>query len=256
MNRIYHLLTVSLTILCGCSSDTNNSESPVHITLNFSHHWDDTRVTNSDFNDLKFTNAHGELLSIERLSYLISNIVFTETSGQTILLEGYNLVDVTNQTNLSYTPKTKILTGTYRNVSFVFGFTNEKNTEGTYSDLNAASWNVPMMLGGGYHYMQLDGKFKNNNNETQGYNYHAIRANDNAGDNPTFPKDTYIQVDLGEVTINADVEFDISMNIAEWFKNPNNWDLNDYNQLLMPNSNAQILIYENGQNVFTLEGIN
>ena len=104
--------------------------------------------------------------------------------------------------------------------------------------------------------MQLDGKFKNNTNETQGYNYHSVRAAENAGDHPTFPKDTYIQVNLGEVTINANVEFDISMNIAEWFKNPNNWDLNEYNQMLMPNSNAQVLIHENGQNVFTLEGIN
>ena len=50
--------------------------------------------------------------------------------------------------------------------------------------------------------------------------------------------------------------FHISMNIAEWFKNPNNWDLNEYNQMLMPNSTAQILIHENGQNVFSLEDIN
>ena len=60
--------------------------------------------------------------------------------GQTILLEGYNLVDVTNQTNLSYTPNQEISTGTYSNVSFVFGLVNEKNTDGTYNDLNAASW--------------------------------------------------------------------------------------------------------------------
>ena len=57
-------------------------------------------------------------------------------------------------------------------------------------------------------------------------------------------------------TAKSDVEFNIAMNIAEWFKSPNNWDLNEYNQMLMPNSTAQILIYENGQNVFTLEGIN
>ena len=42
------------------------------------------------------------------------------------------------------------------------------------------------------------------------------------------------------------------MNIAEWFKNPNLWDLNIYNQMLMPNSTAQIMMYENGQNVFSL----
>ena len=165
-------------------------------------------------------------------------------------------MDVTNQTNLSYTPNQEISTGTYSNVSFVFGLINEKNTDGTYNDLNAASWNIPAMLGGGYHYMQLDGKFINSNNEAQGYNYHAIRAADNAGANPTFPQDTFFRVNLGAITVGTNEEINVTMHIEEWFKNPNTWDLNIYNQMLMPNSAAQILMFENGQNVFTLESIN
>ena len=51
-------------------------------------------------------------------------------------------------------------------------------------------------------------------------------------------------------------EINVVMHIEEWFKNPNTWDLNLYNQMLMPNSTAQILMSENGQNVFTLESIN
>lgn len=256
MNQLYTILIFSLVLIFGCSSDSDDVVAPANITIAFSHYWEDVPVSNSDFNSLNYTNDHGELLSIERLRYLISDVEFTKTDGQTILIEGYNLVDVTNQTNLSYTPIEKIEKGTYSNVSFTFGLVNEKNTDGTYNDLNAASWNVPSMLGGGYHYMQLDGKFINSNNDAQGYNYHAIRAADNAGANPTFPQDTFFRVDLGAITIESDVEISIAMHIEEWFKNPNSWDLNVYNQMLMPNSAAQILMYENGQNVFTLEGIN
>ena len=108
MKQLYTLLTLSLLILFGCSSDSDDVVAPVNTTLTFSHYWDETQITNSDFNTLNFTNAHGELLSIERLRYLISDITFTKTDGQTILLEGYNLVDVTNQTNLSFTPNQKI----------------------------------------------------------------------------------------------------------------------------------------------------
>ena len=61
-----------------------------------------------------------------------------------------------------------------------------QNTDGAYPDLNSASWNVPPMLGGGYHYMQLDGKFINNIENEAGYNFHAIRAADNPGPNPSF----------------------------------------------------------------------
>ena len=256
MKRIYTLLAFNLLILFGCNSDVDDVIAPVNVTMAFSHYWNEAPVTNSDFNTLNYTNAHGELMSIERLRYLISDITFTKTDGQTILLDGYNLVDVSNQTNLSFTPNEKIAADTYSNVSFVFGLVNEKNTDGTYNDLNAASWNVPAMLGGGYHYMQLDGKFINSNNQVQGYNYHAIRANDTAGANPTFPQDTFFRVDLGAVTVGADLEISVVMHIEEWFKTPYAWDLNVYNQMLMPNSAAQILMYENGQNVFTLDGIN
>ena len=57
---------------------------------------------------------------------------------------------------------------------------------------------------------------------------------------------------MGAVNIKEDGEINIAMNIAEWFKNPSTWNLNDYNQMLMPNSAAQIIMYENGQNAFTL----
>ena len=141
--------------------------------------------------------------------------------------------------------------GEYSNVSFTFGFDNEDNSE-NYTDLNSASFNVPEMLGGGYHYMQFDGKFINSNSEEQGFNYHAIRAVDNPGDNPTFPQDTFFKVDLGPVTIVSDTEIEVKMNISEWFKNPNLWDLNQLNSVLMPNSSAQIMMSENGRNVFSI----
>ena len=42
------------------------------------------------------------------------------------------------------------------------------------------------------------------------------------------------------------------MNIAEWFKNPNIWDLNQRNTVLMPNFEAQLLMSQNGKSVFSL----
>jgi hypothetical protein len=108
------------------------------------------------------------------------------------------------------------------------------------------------MLGGGYHYMQLEGKFIDDTTTETGYAYHAIRAVDDPGANPTFPQDTFFTVNLGMIEITDNIEIEVKMNIAEWFKNPNLWDLNDFSQMLMPNSTAQIMMYENGQNVFNL----
>lgn len=237
----------------SCNKDKDVSQ--VQITFKFSHNWDGTAVSNANFNSIIYTNANGEDLSITKLRYLISKITFEKSSGETFILDGYNLVDVTNNTNQSFTPITTIPDGDYSKVSFTFGFDNDDNYNENYIDLNSASWNVPELLGGGYHYMQLEGKFIDNTTTETGYAYHTIRAVDNSGATQVF-QDTFFEVDLGAINITNNTTFNIEMNIAEWFKNPNTWDLNVLNQMLMPNSSAQIMMYENGQNVFNLESVN
>lgn len=237
----------------SCSnSDDNNEAEKVSTTFTFNHYWNGSLVSNINFNAIQYSTANGDLLSIERLRYVISDITFTPLTGDPIILDSHHLVDVTNNT-VVFNLDTEIPAGTY-NVVFTFGLDNEDNAE-NYADLNSVSFNVPDMLGGGYHYMQLDGKFINSNMEEQGYNYHAIRAVDNPGPNPTFPQDTFFEVDLGSMDLSADSEIRVSMDISEWFKNPNLWDLNVLNQMLMPNSEAQILMYENGQSVFSLNSV-
>lgn len=252
MQRIILIILV-LFMFTSCNKDKDVSQ--VQITFKFSHNWDGTAVSNANFNSIIYTNANGEDLSISKLRYLISKITFKKSSGETFILDGYNLVDVTNNTNQSFTPITTIPDGDYSKVSFTFGFDNDDNYNENYIDLNSASWNVPELLGGGYHYMQLEGKFIDNTTTETGYAYHTIRAVDNSGATQVF-QDTFFEVDVGAVNITNNATFNIEMNIAEWFKNPNTWDLNVLNQMLMPNSSAQIMMYENGQNVFNLESVN
>ena len=248
--KLKELLLLYLLCCIASCSDNTITNSRVQTTFKFTHNWDGELVTNTNFNTIQYTNENGELLSIERLRYIISNITFTATSGENLVINGHNLVDLTHSTNLSYSPTTLILAGNY-NVSFTFGLNNEDNAQ-NYSDLNSVSFNVPENLGGGYHYMQFDGKFINSNSLEQGFNYHAIRAVNTLGETLTFPKDTFFTVNLGTITISDNIEIEIKMNIAEWFKNPNTWDLNQLNQMLMPNAAAQDLMYQNGQNVFSL----
>lgn len=254
MKKTLLLLAVSLFFTCG--SDDGNDPELAEIQLSFTHNWDGMAVTSAEFNTIQFTNAHGEDLSIERLRYLISNLTFTDANGGgTTTVEGYGLVDVTNEQGLVYVPNLVLPVGAYSNVSFTFGFNNEDNIPGAYPDLNSASFNVPLMLGGGYHYMQLDGKYIDDTMTETGYNYHAIRAVDNPGTSPTFPQDTFFEVDLGPVTITNNATIEVEMNIAEWFKNPHTWNLNELDTVLMPNSAAQIMMSENGKSVFSLGSI-
>lgn len=254
MKKIIVLILVALGFM-SCNNDDDNATTNVNTSFNFTHNWDGTAIANSNFNSIQYTNANGEQLSIELLRYLISDVTFTKQNGETIVIDDYNLIDVTNNANMSFTPNIQIPTGTYSNVSFTFGFDAEDNTDGAYSDLNAANWNVPNIptLGnvGGYHYMQLEGRFINSGNTETGYQYHTIRAADGNTSPPTI-LDTFIDVDLGEITITNNISIEVQMNIAEWFKNPNTWDLDVLNSVLMPNYDAQIMMNQNGQNVFSL----
>ncbi|WP_179344498.1 MbnP family protein [Winogradskyella ursingii] len=252
MKNIAIFVSIVCLFLTSCSNDNDDSIRDVITTFQFSHNWNGETVTNEDFNDFKFINENGETLSIERLRYIISDMTFTTMSGEDIELDIYNLVDVTNGTGLFFSPDTTIPSGTYSNVSFTFGLDNEDNSE-NYQDLNSASFNVPAMLGGGYHYMQFDGKYLDADSNQQSFNYHSIRAVDNPGDNPNFPQDTFFTVNLGETTFTNDTTIEIEANLAEWFKSPNLWNLNELNTVLMPNSAAQIMMYQNGQTVFNLK---
>jgi len=230
----------------SCTYDATSSK----ITFNFTHNFDGTTITNSNFNQFDFVNAFGDTLSISKLRYLISKIRFHKANGDSVLIDGYNLVDVTNSTNLSYATTVNVPVGSYTGVSFNFGFDSVDN-QGNYIDLNSTNWNWPGMLGGGYHFMQMEGKYKHQGNDSI-YAYHNGTARVSMG---VFEQN-FFNVNLGAVTLTkADVNMEIEMNISEWYKNPNTWDLNALHAPLMPVYNAQKMMKENGPSTFSIGSV-
>jgi type 1 fimbria pilin len=224
-------------------SSCDNEEENGMITLKFTHNWDGIPVTNQDFNDLKFTNANGEKVSIERFRYLISNINIINSKN-------YLLVNLKDNSGTEITI-TDLQKGTAA-LKFTFGFEDADNIDGIYQDLNSVSFNVPGMLGGGYHFMQFDGKYKDINNQDANFNYHAIRAVDKTDPDNLVLQDTSFEVNLGIIEIANSTTVEIKVNIAEWFTNPNTWNLNELNTVLMPNFEAQKMMSANGKSVFSL----
>ncbi len=248
----YLILFLSL-LLFSCSSDNDELIKEVTVKFNFTQNWDGTVIEKSDLSNTEYTNKLGTKLTIEKLRYLISKITLTNGAGVATVFEGYKLVDITEPDNLTFSPTEKISEGAY-NLSMTFGFNNTDNFKaGGYTDLNSASWNVPDMLGGGYHYMQLEGKFLNKDIEQQGFVYHTIGAYNST---TKEVEDTSFTVDLGTISIKNNVTIEVKMNVAEWFKNPNEWDLDVLNSMLMPNYDAQKLMSANGKSgVFSLGNI-
>ena len=253
MKKFVVLVAIIATLFACKDVDEDEVINPdYNVSFDFTQNWDGTELNNSDFETTEFTNANGDVLTISKLNYLISNVTFTSTSetGETIFIEGHNLVNSREGLNLHYNLDQEIPEGEYT-VSFTFGLNSDYNIDGAYPDLTSANWGVPTMLGGGYHYMRLEGTFIDETGANQGYQYHTIHAVENPGDNPQ-PEDTSFEVSLGNIFISNDTDIEVKMNVAEWFRNPNQWDLNELNNNLMMNAEAQRMMSANGKSVFSL----
>lgn len=263
MKKIALLLFLSISIL-ACNSDESDpviaAPETASVDFTFTQNWEGQEIENADYENTTYMNANGENMTLSKLNYLISDITFTAASDGTVYDAGdYKLV-LARDGDVNFTPGIEIPVGDY-DVSFTFGFDDEDNDkEGGYPDLNSADgfWNVPAPLGGGYHYQRIEGTYINDMNDQTNYQFHTIRANKHT----TLPpgqgtleelRDTSFVVDLGEIAVGTSTTIEVKANIAEWFKNPITWNLNERFQVLMPNFQAQLDMNLNGDaGVFSL----
>lgn len=242
---------ILFTLLSACRSDSSNEVFRLLIT--FDHHWNESQINRNGLSAFVFRNAANELLSIERLRYLLSAIAIEMKDDSRLVLKAYHLVDITREESLQIAFETFVSPDQIKGISFVFGLPPEANRDGVYPDLNAVLWNVPTALGGGYHFMQLDGKFKVPNQANAiGYNFHAIQAVDNATVGAAVFHDTFFSVSKDFNTSMFEQQVAVRMNVAEWFVNPHLWRLEEAHTMLMPDFEAQKRIAENGKSVFSM----
>jgi hypothetical protein len=242
----FFIIAAMIAISCN-NDDDDNTPVDVSLLFNFSQNWEGTNVSAVDIGTTIFTNENSDQLTIARLRYLISNIQLTNMDGVTTNIEGYQLVDLSDSSTLSFVPNVTVLEGSYT-MSFVYGFNEEDNVEGAYPDLNAASWNWPVELGGGYHFMQMDGQYDVNTTAPMPYNYHNGTAKVSDGD---FEQNFVIITIPNLIEVREGGTIEIIMDISEWYKNPYTWDLSVYNTSLMANYDAQKKMNLNAGSVFS-----
>ncbi|MDH5367925.1 MAG: hypothetical protein OEW67_13145 [Cyclobacteriaceae bacterium] len=204
-------------------------------------------------NSLNYTNAAGNTFSVEKLQYIISDVTLHKKGGGSTIIDEYHFVDIANASTLTFNAGILLEEGIYDRLSFVFGLKEDKNISGVHTDLNALSWSWPDALGGGYHFMKLEGRYIDTLANTSSYTTHMGTAREITAVDTTFHVN-YIHIDLSNVEINISSEttIDIEMDVLNWYENPYTWDFNLLNTMIMPNYEAQINLRNNGQNVFSI----
>jgi hypothetical protein len=199
-----------------------------------------------------YTNANGQAFNVSRLRYLISDVGFHKADGSCFTINDYHFVDITDTATLNYQPSIKVPEGDYVRISFNFGFDREDNQSGAYPTLNAESWNWNSNLGGGYHFMQLEGQYDSSGVSKNFLTHMGTARNNNVS--PTTYEDNHFRAYVDtNITVDTNFNFAIVMNVEQWYEDPYTWDFNVYNTMIMPNYDAQRKLNLNGPSVFTIE---
>ena len=236
--RFFILIIFSLVFFGSCEK-----EDELQIDIHFRQFIDQNEL---ELNNLIYQNEVGNIFSIERFLYVISDLTLNLQNGESITLDNYYFINLDDENSLKL--KNIEIPSPCVSVSFKYGFSQNNNTTNLYLNDSNNFHNLmlwPITLGGGYHYMKLEGRYLDNYGEQKFYNTHTggLYGNDYSV-NYTFDLNT---------TENYSKIY-IDMNINNIYNDPV-YDFNYYGSAIMSSEEAQSVIQVNMlEDVFSVSG--
>ena len=194
---------------------------------------------------LCYTNEAGNEFLVTEIQWFVSKWELQDEQGRWIASDKVFYID-TNIPESQTLRIDSIPIGKYKKVRFTFGLDESDNLSGRFSDPPESNMFWPEPLGGGYHYMKLNGKFVNEGGQLVPLNIHLGRLHE---------EDNHFTVELPidfTVTENTENQLHLTMIIDNWFRSPNLYDFNEYGSAIMQNQAAQNVLKQNGQDVFDI----
>ena len=191
--------------------------------------------------------AENEFL-ITEIQWFISKWELQDEQGRWIATDKIFYID-SNIPESQMLRMDSIPIGKYKKVRFTFGLDEQDNRSGLFSDPPESNMFWPEPLGGGYHYMKLNGKFVNEAGQLVPLNIHLGRLH---------KEDNHFTVELPiefSITENTENQLHLTMIIDNWFRSPNVYDFDEWGSAIMENPTAQRVLKENGNDVFTIQNI-
>ncbi len=242
--RLIQTLTI-LTLLCAttllsCKKDDTETDSTINIQ--FDHKVGSDKL---QFDTIMYTNASNNNYSVSTLEYFVSKFEFTKTDGTIISFDTIVYVDAKEEIGLALSGLI-LPVGEYSSLDFIFGLDDEDNVTGLFVNPPESNMEWPVPMGGGYHYMKLEGKF-DSVSIVKNYQAHTGRL-------MATPHFIDINLDLGNsfsIGGGDEINLLLTMDINNWWQLPNNLDLNIMSSV-MGNPSIQQKLMENGADVYSI----
>lgn len=215
------------------------------------------------FDTLAYVNSAGNPYLVNEIQYFISDVTLFRNDGYKKVISDWQdiyYVDTDLEETLRWEVYDKIEPGIYDSIGFRFGISAEKNKSFMYVNPPERDMFWPEFLGGGYHYLKLNGKYRpdEQTNQTWPFNFHLGIGQEyfSYPDSITgfIHNDFWVSLPGSdfEISIGETLHFEIAMHVENWFKDPHVYNHNDYWEGTMQNQEALLKGKENGWNVFTI----
>lgn len=201
---------------------------------------------------LCYHNEAGNEFMITEIQWFISNMELQNELGAWNALEPKIFYIDTNLPESQALRMNHVPPGHYKALRFTFGLDENDNRTGLFNNPPELEMFWPEQLGGGYHYMKLNGKFVNSEGRL---NPLAIHLGIGQNEDCTEYYQNYFIVELPidlDVKANTENSIDLTMVIDNWFRYSHTIDFNVYGSSIMQNQAAQQAFKENGQDVFII----
>lgn len=239
------LILLAAMALVSCKKPASYGELCVNIGYSVN-----GKALNTD--SLCYCNEAGNEFMITEIQWFISKMELQDERGKWVTLEPRFFYIDTNIPESQTLRIALIPVGKYKTLRFVFGLDKDDNRTGLFTDPPESEMFWPDLLGGGYHYMKLNGKYLDAEGQLSPLAIHlGIGQNE---DHSHFYQN-YFTVELPidfTITETFENQLDLTMIIDNWFRNPNLYDFNEYGSHIMQNQAAQQALKENGNDVFRI----
>ena len=203
-----------------------------------------TQTVNGDpliLDSMMYTNQSNQNYSVQTVRYLISDINLHSENGTITLIDEVHFIDFSIDSTLTLSIA-EVDNANYTSISFTMGLASKNNVTNLFLNENFfPSFAWPEFLGGGYHYMQLEGDF---NTVFNGYATHTGGTDGiDYSFNKTFPIIINATNNIRDIYIN--------MEITNWYQNPEIFNLTTDG--IMGDINSQNILQANGiEDVFSV----
>lgn len=194
----------------------------------------------AEWDTIKYQNAAGNKYAIHTLNLYISNVEIKTADGKKYTSKKIFYLDplFSNKNNFNLD---SIPIGEYNELTFYLGIDSLRNKTfalpATTDNLNMA-W--PDIMGGGYHFIKLEGHYLDTANIKQGFAVHL-------GKNPNLPSVKILHA-MHQKSVNQ--EYILAFDINEVFMNPYLYNFNIDNNYTMSDSGAMSKIKTNISDAF------